>query len=94
MDKEETRELTFGEKAVGLAFNHGEGEIFDHVNSAKAICASAIDMMNVLRTRSNVVEQNDYPLGTSSERAALATIAIRSLQAAQMAMVKAITWKD
>ncbi len=86
------RDLTYGEKAVGLTFNHGEGEVHNHINSAKTICASAIDMMHTLRGRS--VEGGDYSLGESSERIALATIAIRSLQAAQMAMVKAITWKD
>lgn len=85
-------ELTFGQKAVGLTFNHAEGEITDHVHSAKQICADAIDMMNTIRSRS--VAPSDYPLEASDERKALATIAIRSLQAAQMAMVKAITWKD
>ena len=89
----EEKVLTFGEKAVGLTFNHAEGEIAEHVNSAKTKCAEAIDMMDEIRARSNDTD-TDYPLGASPERAALATIAIRSLQAAQMAMVKAITWKD
>lgn len=85
------REMTYGEKAVGLTFNHGEGEIFTLVNDAKITCAKAIDQMNEVRTRCS---GDSYPLGVSGERAALATIAIRKLQDAQMQMVKAITWKD
>lgn len=77
------RPLTFGEKAVGLTFNHGEGDIFTQVNEAKATCAKAIDQMNDLREKSE-----------SGEYKALATIAILKLQSAQMDMVKAITWKD
>lgn len=78
-----TRDLTFGEKAVGLTFNHGQGEIFTQVNEAKEICATAIDLMKGIMDSEG-----------RSERAALATIAYRKLQSAQMDMVKAITWKD
>jgi len=77
------RELTYGEKAVGITFNHGEGDIFNNVNEAKVTCAQAIDQMNHLRE-----------LSESNEQKALLTIAIRDLQKAQMMMVKAITWKD
>lgn len=80
---ENTQILTYGQKAVGLTFNHGEGVIFEQVNAAKQICADAIDQMNKLRTNSE-----------SGEYKALCTIAIRKLQSAQMDMVKAITWKD
>jgi hypothetical protein len=76
-------ELTFGQKAVGLTFNHGEGEIFTAVNTAKQTCADAIDQMKAIMESEG-----------RSERAALATIAYRKLQSAQMDMVKAITWKD
>lgn len=75
--------LTFGQKAVGLTFNHGEGAIAQQIHEAKKTCAVAIDQMNDLRGAS-----------TSNEYKALSTIAIRKLQDAQMAMVKAITWKD
>lgn len=77
------RQLTYGETRVGLTFNHGEGPIFEQVNTAKTTCAIAIDQMNVLREASD-----------SGEYKALATIAIRKIQSAQMDMVKAITWKD
>lgn len=83
MEQTTNRELTYGEKAVGLTFNHGEGEIFTQVNEAKITCAKAIDQMNDLRNKSE-----------SGEYKALCTIAIRKLQSAQMDMVKAITWRD
>lgn len=83
MEQTTNRELTYGEKAVGLTFNHGEGEIFTQVNEAKITCAKAIDQMNDLREKSQ-----------SGEYKALCTIAIRDLQKAQMMMVKAITWRD
>ena len=75
--------LTYGEKAVGLTFNHGTGEIFEQVNNAKKIIAFLIDGLNDLRTAS-----------TSSEQKRLLSIAITELQSAQMWAVKAITWKD
>lgn len=78
-----TRELTYGERAVGLTFNHGEGEIFHFVQQAKTISAEAINQMNDLRSTS-----------TSSEQKRLLSIAITEHQAAQMWAVKAITWKD
>lgn len=82
-DNNTTQELTFGQKAVGLTFNHGEGEIFMAVDTAKKTCADAIDQMKAIMDTEG-----------RSERAALATIAYRKLQSAQMDMVKAITWED
>ena len=76
-------ELTFGQKAVGLTFNHGEGVIWEQINQAKQTCADGIDLMK------SIIDSDG-----KSERAALATIAYRKLQQAQMDMVKAITWKD
>ena len=40
----EARELTFGEKAVGLSFNPSGDE---RVNRAKTICAELIDMLDI-----------------------------------------------
>ena len=80
---EGVKELTYGQRAVGLTFNHGEGEIHQQIQTAKQTCADAIDQMYALRSKSE-----------SGEYKALATIAIRKLQSAQMDMVKAITWKD
>jgi hypothetical protein len=81
--KLERRELTFGEKAVGLELHHEDGIIFKNIELAKSHCAKPIDQMNDLRSKSE-----------SGEYKALCTIAIRKLQDAQMAMAKAITWQD
>ena len=77
----EERELTFGEKAVGLTFNPGGS---DAVNSAKEAFAAMIDAMNDFR----------HMPTTSPEAKRLASIAITELQGAQMWAVKAITWRD
>jgi len=71
---------TFGQKAVGLAFNPS-GD--DAVAKCKQIFADAIDQMNDLRkaTESNEVKR-------------MASVAITEAQTAQMWAVKAITWKD
>ena len=72
------RELTYGEKAVGLKFNPGGSE---QVNKVKALYAEIIDLMNEVRGE----ERN--------ERSRLCSVAITEAQAAQMWAVKAITWK-
>lgn len=74
------RELTFGEKAVGLSFNpSGSGA----VEACKIGFATLIDEMNDLRSATE-----------SGEQKRLASVAITELQGAQMWAVKAITWKD
>lgn len=75
------RDLTFGEKAVGLTFNHGEGEIHDHIQTIKQECAAAIDTLNNLRNSTEDGEQKR-----------LYSVAITELQTAQMFGVKAVTW--
>lgn len=80
---DETRELTFGEKAVGLTFNHAEGEIADHVNSIKAAAAAFIDICHNLRTNTE-----------SGEIKLLMSVAITDAQSAQMFAVKGVTWND
>lgn len=76
----ETRELTFGEKAVGLTFNPGGNP---EVDKCKATFAQVIDTLNDLRNAS-----------TSGETKRLCSIAITEAQAAQMWAVKALTWRD
>lgn len=76
------RELTFGEKAVGLTFNHAEGDVPEAVNSIKVAFAVAIDRIQAERAKD----------ATPSEKGAMLTLAIREAQAAQMWAVKAITW--
>ena len=71
---------TFGQKAVGLAFNPS-GD--DAVGKCKQIFADAIDQMHALR---NSTESNEVKR--------MASVAITEAQTAQMWAVKAITWKD
>ena len=71
---------TFGQKAVGLAFNPS-GD--DAVAKCKQIFADAIDQMNELRKTTE-----------STEVKRMASVAITEAQTAQMWAVKAITWKD
>ena len=75
----EERELTFGEKAVGLNFNPG-GDVT--VNQVKAMYANIIDTLDTLRNFAS----------SSSETKRLCSIAITEAQSAQMWAVKAITW--
>lgn len=74
------RPLTFGEKAVGLAFNpSGDPAVY----ACKAGFARLIDQMNDLRASA-----------TSPEVKRHASIAITEMESAQMRAVKALTWKD
>lgn len=76
-------ELTYGQKAVGLKFNHAEGEAHDQVADAKQKCADLIDLVEAGRT------PNDSRFLNS-----LRTAAVMALVAAQMAVVKVITWTE
>lgn len=71
------REMTFGEKAVGVAFNPSGDE---KVAMLKKHYAAIIDILNDDRG-----ENRD-------ERARLASVAITEAQGAQMWAVKAATW--
>lgn len=73
------RELTFGEKAVGLNFNPGQDA---KVAEVKALYARVIDICNELRTEAE-----------QGEKGRLFSVAITEAQGAQMWAVKAITWK-
>ena len=74
------RELTYGEKAVGVTFNpSGDTD----VGTCKQRYAAIIDQLATLREMSTSIEQRR-----------IASIAITEAQAAQMWAVKAITWKD
>ena len=76
---EAQREMTFGEKAVGLTFNPS-GD--DAVAQCKAEFAAVIDRMNDLRSTTD-----------SQEVKRMASEAITEAQTAQMWAVKAITWR-
>lgn len=79
--------LTFGEQAVGLTFNPS-GD--DKVGQAKQLMAKAIDLLekdHTEKTDSNVV-------AISWIRNVLRIAAFNTIIAAQMALVKYITWRD
>ena len=75
----ETREMTYGEKAVGLTFNPSND---DAVAQCKAEFARVIDRMNDLRNSTD-----------KAEIKRMASVAITEAQTAQMWAVKAITWR-
>lgn len=77
MEDQAQRELTFGEKAVGLTFNPSGDE---KVTKIKQLYAEIIDLLNDDRG-----ENRD-------ERARLSSVAITEAQGAQMWAVKAATW--
>jgi hypothetical protein len=83
MDGENTRPMTFGEKAVGITFNPAGNE---KVQKVKELYAEIIDIMDELK---GLAESDTDNAG----RARLASIAITEAQGAQMWAVKAITWK-
>lgn len=73
-------EKTYGQKAVGLEFNPDGNKV---VTDVKQQCADLIDLCESLRT------PND-----SRFKNTLITMAVTSVVAAQMAVVKVVTWKD
>jgi hypothetical protein len=75
----EDRELTFGEKPVGLTFNPSNDEA---VQQIKERFAAVIDTLN------------DYRNATDDgEGKRMLSVAITEVQTAQMWGVKAVTWK-
>ena len=73
------RELTFGEKAVGLTFNPGGHE---KVNAIKQKQAEYIDLLDKYRQET-----------TNSEVKRQLSVAITEAQTSQMWAVKAVTWQ-
>jgi hypothetical protein len=76
---ENTRPMTFGEKAVGLTFNPSNNPTVDEI---KRKAAELIDEIHELRTNQ-----------PNSEIARMASLAITDIQSGQMWAVKAATWK-
>lgn len=77
---DEQRQLTFGEKAVGLSFNPSK---MPEVDNIKRSCAAAIDVIYDLKKAEHV-----------GEKIAQFQLAIRSIQEGQMWGVKAATWQE
>jgi len=80
---EAERELTFGEKAVGITFNPGNHE---GVESIKRNAAKLIDDIY----DRELIPTPEVRIG---ERIAMAKLAIRAIQEGQMWAVKALTWQ-
>lgn len=77
-----SRELTFGEKAIGLTFNPGSNP---EVDSIKTKFAAIIDELNNLKPVYD---------GKPNEISRMLAVAITKAQTAQMWAVKAVTWKN
>ena len=80
---------TYGEQAVGLAFNPSADPDVDLI---KRKFADIIDFC--AGKRAAAVDPAQATATKSSERARLFSIAITEAQTAQMWAVKALTWKD
>jgi hypothetical protein len=78
MSDETNRELSYGERAVGLSFNPSQDK---HVKAIKEQCAALIDRLDDMRKATGDGEQKR-----------LCSVAITELQTAQMWAVKAATW--
>lgn len=74
------REMTYGEKAVGLTFFNPGGN--QKVDEVKKLYAQIIDICADLRTEAG-----------QGEKGRLASVAITEAQTAQMWAVKAITYQ-
>jgi hypothetical protein len=74
----ELRQMTYGEKAVGLTFNPSGNPKVDEI---KVAFAKIIDLCNELRNEAG-----------HGERGRLLSVAITEAQAAQMWAVKGITY--
>lgn len=79
-----TRELSFGQKAVGLTFNPGNNPTVDAI---KEKFAAAIDVLNDLR------DGEKKQQAVNGEKIRMYSVAITELQSAQMWAVKAATWQ-
>lgn len=77
------RELTYGEKAVGLTFNPGKHEAVENI---KQNAAKLIDDIYDKYVKPG-------PVMANGEVIAQAIIAIRRIQEGQMRAVKAATWQ-
>lgn len=81
---ETQRELSFGEKAVGLTFNPSGDE---KVHKAKQLMADALDLLKE-------VEEEKTKIGVTWEANVFRTNAFNKIVDAQMSLVKYITWNN
>ena len=89
MENQTNRELTFGEKAVGITFNPSGDE---KVNKAKKLMADALDLLKEAEA-----EKAKLSVGNamaSWEANVFRTNAFNKIVDAQMSLVKYITWNN
>jgi hypothetical protein len=87
MENQTERELTFGEKAVGLTFNPSGDE---KVNKAKQLMAESLDLLKEVEA-----EKTDNGRAMLSwEANVFRTTAFNKIVDAQMSLVKFITWNN
>lgn len=84
MENQVERELTFGEKAVGLTFNPSGDE---KVHKAKQLMADALDLLKD-------AEEEKSKKGITWEANVFRTNAFNKIVDAQMSLVKYITWNN
>ena len=87
IDKMENKELTFGQKAVGVKFNPSGDE---GVNKAKQLSADLIDLLKEYKNVKTDYEAKKVSWTTN----VLFTAAFNAVVAAQMAVFKYLTWND
>lgn len=88
----DNKELSFGQRMVGLNFNPS-GD--DEVTKCKQLFADAIDQQHriVMEETGTVLQPNGVMHDFISERGKTALYAIHEVQTAQMWAVKSLTWK-
>lgn len=84
---EENKELTFGEKLIGIGFNPSKDSVVDE---AKQLSAKLVNLVN---DKHNEITDNGKGMA-SHLRNTLRTFAITAVLSAQMAVVKYLTWND
>jgi hypothetical protein len=89
MENNIERELTFGEKAVGLTFNPSGDE---KVNKAKRLMADALDLLK--EAEAEKAKSSAENAIASWEANVFRTNAFNKIVDAQMALVKFITWNN
>ena len=88
---EQNKEITGGQKVVGLNFNHAEGDLNQKVHKAKQLSANLLDLLSShkidLHGRSTTAQPSWF-------FNVFYTAALNAVVTAQMAVVKLLTWKD
>jgi hypothetical protein len=83
------KELTFGQKAVGLTFNPSGDET---VTKAKQLCADLIDLVEQKMEFNESTKEAGTRLSWITN--VFRTAAFNAVIASQMAVVKFLTWKN